>query len=48
MKRFWDGRAMPEKSMLSKVLGEAICLLEAGADQPRILDLPYDFGEPFH
>jgi len=32
---------------LSKVLGEAIFLLEAGDVQPRTLRLPYDFGQPF-
>jgi 5-methylcytosine-specific restriction protein B len=32
---------------LSKVLGEAIFLLEAGAEEARELDLPYDFGDPF-
>jgi 5-methylcytosine-specific restriction protein B len=32
---------------LSKVLGEAIFLLEAGDVQPRALRLPYDFGQPF-
>lgn len=31
---------------LGKVLGEAIFLLEAGA-QDRKIELPYDFGEPF-
>jgi 5-methylcytosine-specific restriction protein B len=31
---------------LSKVLGEAIFLLEAGEMQPRTLHLPYDFGPP--
>ncbi len=33
---------------LSKVLGEAIFLLEAGDVQARRLQLPYDFGQPFH
>ncbi len=33
---------------LSKVLGEAIFLLEASADCQRRIALPYDFGEPFH
>jgi 5-methylcytosine-specific restriction protein B len=33
---------------LSKVLGEAIFLLEAAASSERRIDLPYDFGEPFH
>lgn len=32
---------------LSKILGEAIFLLESGADSARRIDLPYDFGEPF-
>jgi 5-methylcytosine-specific restriction protein B len=32
---------------LSKVLGEAIYLLEASDSQPRSLLLPYDFGPPF-
>ena len=33
---------------LSKILGEAIYLLEAKADKPRSISLPYDFGDPFH
>lgn len=33
---------------LSKVLGEAIFLLESTADGERHVDLPYDFGSPFH
>jgi 5-methylcytosine-specific restriction protein B len=33
---------------LGKVLGEAIFLLEATTDSDRKIDLPYDFGEPFH
>jgi 5-methylcytosine-specific restriction protein B len=33
---------------LSKILGEAIYLLEAKADKPRPISLPYDFGDPFH
>jgi 5-methylcytosine-specific restriction protein B len=33
---------------LSKVLGEAIFLLESCADEKRKLDLPYDFGKPFN
>ncbi len=33
---------------LSKVLGEAIFLLEARADEQRKLELPYDFGDPFN
>jgi 5-methylcytosine-specific restriction protein B len=32
---------------LSKVLGEAIYLLEADEQIPRKLDLPFDFGPPF-
>jgi 5-methylcytosine-specific restriction enzyme B len=32
---------------LSKVLGEAIFLREAGETAPRSLQLPYDFGPPF-
>jgi 5-methylcytosine-specific restriction protein B len=32
---------------LSKVLGEAVFLLEAGEARPRSLRLPYDFGPPF-
>jgi 5-methylcytosine-specific restriction protein B len=33
---------------LSKVLGEAIFLLESESKRERHVDLPYDFGEPFH
>ena len=33
---------------LAKILGEAIFLLEATEDSDRRIDLPYDFGEPFH
>ena len=33
---------------LAKILGEAIFLLEAGANADRKIDLPFDFGEPFH
>lgn len=33
---------------LSKVLGEAIFLLEARVDEQRVLDLPYNFGDPFN
>lgn len=33
---------------LSKILGEAIFLLEAKPAKPREIDLSYDFGEPFH
>ena len=33
---------------LGKILGEAIFLLEATAGSDRKIDLPYDFGEPFH
>jgi len=32
---------------LSKILGEAIYLLEANSEEERELELPYDFGEPF-
>lgn len=32
---------------LGKILGEAIFLLEPG-DSDRKIELPYDFGEPFH
>jgi 5-methylcytosine-specific restriction protein B len=32
---------------LSKVLGEAVVLLEYG-EEPRKIKLPYDFGPPFH
>jgi 5-methylcytosine-specific restriction protein B len=32
---------------LAKILGEAIYLLEAGEAEPRRIDLPYDFGQPF-
>jgi 5-methylcytosine-specific restriction enzyme B len=32
---------------LSKILGEAIYLLESKADKPRHVSLPYDFGDPF-
>ncbi|ABZ84574.1 GTPase subunit of restriction endonuclease, putative [Heliomicrobium modesticaldum Ice1] len=32
---------------LAKVLGEAIYLLEAQAETPRRVSLPYDFGAPF-
>jgi 5-methylcytosine-specific restriction protein B len=32
---------------LSKILGEAIYLLEAKSDTPREISLPYQFGEPF-
>jgi 5-methylcytosine-specific restriction protein B len=32
---------------LSKVLGEAVFLLEAGEAEARSLTLPYDFGPPF-
>lgn len=32
---------------LSKVLGEAIFLLEPAADRERRIELPYDFGDPF-
>ena len=33
---------------LSKILGEAIFLLEASSDVQRMVDLPHDFGAPFH
>jgi 5-methylcytosine-specific restriction enzyme B len=33
---------------LAKILGEAIFLLEASADADRKIELPHDFGEPFH
>ncbi len=33
---------------LSKVLGEAIMLLEYNEEQAREIKLPYDFGAPFH
>ncbi len=33
---------------LSKVLGEAIMLLEPNEDRPRSIKLPYDFGTPHH
>jgi 5-methylcytosine-specific restriction protein B len=33
---------------LGKVLGEAIYLLEPASESKRQIDLPYDFGEPFH
>ncbi len=33
---------------LAKVLGEAIYLFESKSPQIREIDLPYDFGEPFH
>jgi len=33
---------------LAKILGEAIYLFEAKSSQKREIDLPYDFGEPFH
>jgi 5-methylcytosine-specific restriction protein B len=33
---------------LGKVLGEAIFLLEPTTNSDRKIDLPYDFGEPFH
>ncbi len=35
------------RSDLGKILGEAIFLLEATSSNRKI-DLPYDFGEPFH
>jgi 5-methylcytosine-specific restriction protein B len=33
---------------LGKILGEAIYLLEPNPESPRSIDLPYDFGPPFH
>ena len=36
------------RSDLGKILGEAIFLLEANAGSERKIELPYDFGEPFH
>ncbi len=33
---------------LGKILGEAIFLLEANASSVRKIELPYDFGPPFH
>jgi 5-methylcytosine-specific restriction protein B len=33
---------------LAKVLGEAIFLLEPTASSERKINLPHDFGEPFH
>ena len=33
---------------LSKILGEAIFLLETETDRERVIQLPYDFGSPFH
>ncbi len=36
------------RSDLGKILGEAIYLLETKSDYERRVDLPYDFGEPFH
>jgi 5-methylcytosine-specific restriction protein B len=33
---------------LAKILGEAIFLLEASTNSDRKIELPYDFGEPFH
>jgi len=33
---------------LGKILGEAIYLLETDTESKRQIDLPYDFGEPFH
>ncbi|HEX7361325.1 MAG TPA: AAA family ATPase [Bryobacteraceae bacterium] len=33
---------------LSKILGEAIFLLEPKAEFQRTIELPYDFGPPFH
>lgn len=36
------------RSDLSKILGEAIFLLETESDRERAIQLPYDFGSPFH
>ncbi len=36
------------RSDLGKILGEAIYLLEPEPGFERKIDLPYDFGEPFH
>lgn len=33
---------------LGKILGEAIFLLEASTRSERKIDLPFDYGEPFH
>jgi 5-methylcytosine-specific restriction enzyme B len=33
---------------LAKVLGEAMFLLEVSSEFERAIDLPYDFGDPFH
>ena len=33
---------------LGKILGEAIFLMEVTSDAERRIELPYDFGEPFH
>lgn len=33
---------------LAKVLGEAMFLLEVSSEFKREIELPYDFGEPFH
>ena len=33
---------------LGKILGEAIYLFETDPESRREIDLPYDFGEPFH
>jgi 5-methylcytosine-specific restriction enzyme B len=33
---------------LGKILGEAIYLFEASPESRREIDLPYDFGQPFH
>jgi 5-methylcytosine-specific restriction enzyme B len=33
---------------LGKILGEAIFLLEPNPESARSIDLPYDFGPPFH
>lgn len=36
------------RSDLAKVLGEAVFLFEPKSDQKRVIELAYDFGEPFH
>jgi len=33
---------------LGKILGEAIFLLEPNPESERVIELPHDFGEPFH
>ena len=36
------------RSDLAKVMGEAVFLFEPKPDQKRVIELPYDFGAPFH